>query len=79
MTEGKYPYTTFTFKVSDGKAYSSSAYTMTIKVNPINDPPVITNAQNPTIKPEATIRIGGKIGATVGTWNDDKDNPAPAK
>ncbi|MBN1968421.1 MAG: S8 family serine peptidase [Candidatus Delongbacteria bacterium] len=66
------PYTSFTFRVNDGNYYSNVSYIMTINVNPINDAPV--NTSNSTITPVGTIRIGGKIGATVGEWNDDKDN-----
>ena len=33
------PYTTFTFRVSDGTDESTSAYTMTIDVEAVNDPP----------------------------------------
>ncbi|MCP4757136.1 MAG: hypothetical protein GY866_40245, partial [Proteobacteria bacterium] len=33
-------YSTFNYKVNDGKAYSASEYLMTIDVNPVNDPPV---------------------------------------
>ncbi|MBN2835220.1 MAG: hypothetical protein JXR48_09665 [Candidatus Delongbacteria bacterium] len=61
-------------KVKDPTEYSAP-YEMNITVNPLNDPPVITDDENPTITPQATIRIGGKIGATVGTWNDNADNP----
>ena len=38
------PYTTFTFKVSDGTDESTSAYTMTIDVTPVNDAPTVANA-----------------------------------
>ncbi len=38
------PYATFTFNVKDStSAYSTSAYTMTITVTPVNDPPVAVN------------------------------------
>ena len=33
------PYTTFTFRVSDGTAGSDDAYTMTVDVTPVNDAP----------------------------------------
>ncbi|MBN2833437.1 MAG: FG-GAP repeat protein, partial [Candidatus Delongbacteria bacterium] len=66
------PYTTFTFKVSDGKNYCEDSYTMTINVNPVNDAPENTTVS--TITPVGTIRIGGTIGATVGVWNDNDDN-----
>ncbi len=36
------PYATFDFKVNDGTEYSASAYTMTINVTAVNDPPAIT-------------------------------------
>ena len=35
-----FPLTGFTFKVSDGTAESASTYTMSITVNPVNDPPL---------------------------------------
>ena len=36
-------YTTFTFKVSDGTAYSSSGGTMTINVTAVDDAPTVAN------------------------------------
>ena len=45
------PYTTFTFKVSDGEAESAVAYTMTVNVTAVNDP--ATGA--PTISGTATV------------------------
>ncbi|MBN1968408.1 MAG: hypothetical protein JXR48_09670 [Candidatus Delongbacteria bacterium] len=45
-----------------------------VDINPLNDAPQITGVDNPTITPEATIRIGGTISAATGTWNDDADN-----
>ncbi|MDO9268148.1 MAG: Ig-like domain-containing protein, partial [Methylobacter sp.] len=36
------PYTTLAFKVSDGTDYSAGAYTLTLNVTPVNDPPVNT-------------------------------------
>ncbi len=44
-------YATFRFKVSDGTAFSESAYTIQFNVNPINDPPTavdgtVTTSQN---------------------------------
>ncbi len=36
-------YTTFDFKVHDGTEYSASAYTMTIDVTAVNDPPTAAN------------------------------------
>jgi hypothetical protein len=36
-------YTSFDFKVHDGTEYSSTSYTMTIDVDPVNDPPVAQN------------------------------------
>ncbi len=45
------PYTTFTFQVSDGTVFSSSA-TMTVNVTPVNDPPTTSN--NSATTPEDT-------------------------
>lgn len=39
-------YATFGFKVSDGKDFSSSAYTMTVNVTPVNDAPTAVSLQN---------------------------------
>ena len=44
-------YATFRFKVSDGQAFSESAYTIQFNVNPVNDPPTavdgtVTTSQN---------------------------------
>ncbi|MBN1969305.1 MAG: LamG domain-containing protein [Candidatus Delongbacteria bacterium] len=66
-------YTTFKFKVSDGADYSLADYTITIDVTAVNDPPA--NDDEPTISPYGNIRIGGKVNGTVGTWNDNDDNP----
>ena len=38
-----FPLTSFTFKVSDGTAESASTYTMSVTVNPVNDPPLGAN------------------------------------
>ena len=46
------PYTTFTFRVSDGTAESGDAYTMTIDVTPVNDAP--TGADKTVGTPEDT-------------------------
>ena len=43
-------YTSFDFKVHDGKdGYSWGTYTMTIDVNPVNDPPVVTTNTGITV------------------------------
>src|SRR5439155_1389471 len=34
------PFTTFTFSVSDGAAFSAAPGTLTVNVTPVNDPPV---------------------------------------
>lgn len=44
------PYATFTLKVKDDRGgYSIATYTMTINVLPVNDAPVISNIELPTI------------------------------
>ena len=37
------PYASFTFRVQDGSTSSVSAYTMTVDVTPVNDPPTAAN------------------------------------
>jgi len=49
------PYTTFTFKVNDGTVYSDLAYTMTINVTPVPDPP--TAANNTVATDEDTDKV----------------------
>ena len=61
------PYTTFTFKVSDGEAESAVAYTMTVNVTAVNDP--ATGA--PTISGTATV--GQVLTATTTTDIADVD------
>ncbi len=46
------PYASFTFKVSDGTAESAAAYTMTVAVTAVNDPP--TAADNTVATPKDT-------------------------
>ena len=46
------PYTTFTFRVSDGTVESGDPYTMTIDVTPVNDAP--TGADKTVRTPEDT-------------------------
>ena len=47
-------YTTFTFKVSDGTAYSSSGGTMTINVTAVDDAPTVANeVDNVTVDEDA--------------------------
>ncbi len=65
------PYTSFTFKVSDGAA-DSPAYTMTIDVTPVNDPAV----GQPEIS--GTPRIGETLTGTAGTIVDPDGVPAPS-
>ncbi len=68
------PYATFTFKVKDdGGAYSVAAYTMTINVTPVNDPPTISNIPNQTtIEDQSTSWIPFTV-------NDAETNPAQLK
>ena len=47
------PYTTFTFKVSDGTDESASAYTMTVDVTAVNDAPAVATAI-----PDQTATVG---------------------
>ncbi len=54
-------YATFTFKVTDGSVYSSSAYTETINVTAVNDAPVLTAGGTNTY----TEAGGGGQGAAV--------------
>ena len=46
------PYASFTFRVSDGLNSSASTYTMTVRVNAVNDPP--TAADNTIATPKDT-------------------------
>ncbi|WP_165791730.1 tandem-95 repeat protein [Thalassospira marina] len=66
-------YDSFGFKVSDGNAYSSSAYTMTVDVTAVNDAP--TAANNTVTTNEDTAKV-----FTAGEFNfADVDNDPLAK
>ncbi|MBN1968409.1 MAG: hypothetical protein JXR48_09675 [Candidatus Delongbacteria bacterium] len=58
--------------VDSHNAESTPALTLKVNVEAINDPP--ENDTKPSITPEQTIRIGGKITGSVGTWNDTADS-----
>ncbi len=63
------PYATFTFRVSDGVAFSSAVATMTVNVTAGNDPPNNTTA--PSIS--GTPRLNETLTAAMGVWNDNTD------
>jgi hypothetical protein len=48
------PYATIGFKVSDGIAYSTDSYTLTVDVTPVNDPPSLTGDLAASISQGAT-------------------------
>ena len=58
------PYTTFTFRVSDGKDESAAASTMTINVTAVNDPP----SGKPTIS--GTAAVGQDLSASTSGISD---------
>jgi VCBS repeat-containing protein len=61
------PYATFGFKVHDGTAYSVSAYTMTIIVTPVNDPPTLNAISDPApIDEDAGLQTVNLSGITAG-------------
>ena len=64
------PYTTFTFKVSDGTDESASSYTITIDVTAVND----AATGQPTIS--GTARVGQTLSAAKGTVADVDGMPA---
>jgi hypothetical protein len=47
-------YASFDFSVHDGTEYSSSSYTMTIDVDPVNDPPVAQNQSRSVVQGTST-------------------------
>ena len=64
------PYTTFTFKVSDGTDESASSYTITIDVTAVND----AATGQPAIS--GTTRVGQTLSAAKGTVADVDGMPA---
>ncbi len=56
------PYTTFTFQVSDGIVFSSSA-TMTVNVTPVNDPPVADD-ESFTVAEDGSVIVDVLLGDT---------------
>jgi hypothetical protein len=61
LGENGSPYTTFTFDVNDGTTYSSSVYTITVDVLPVNQEPVFTAGANQSIAEDSPAQ-------TVNTW-----------
>ena len=60
---------TLDISLSDSGGASSGLYTVTITVEPVNDPPVNTSV--PLIT--GIARIGEILRASSGSWNDDAD------
>lgn len=62
------PYTTFSFKVSDGTNHSDSAHTLTINVTPVNDAPNFTKGADQSILEDAGPQTvnGWATGITAG-------------
>ncbi len=60
-------YATFDFRVNDGTDFSASPYTMTIDVNPVNDPPTIDPVTDPApIYEDASQQTMNLTGITAG-------------
>ena len=64
-------YTSFAFQVSDGTAYSSSSYTMTVNVTAVNDAPTATN-DNGSVNEDATLTVST---ASSGVTQDNDTDP----
>ena len=64
-------YATFGFKVNDGIADSTDAYTMTVDVTAVNDPPTVANAI-----PDQTATVGAAFSFqfAANTFDDVDDN-----
>jgi hypothetical protein len=63
---------TFTYTVNDGTPGSEETATVSVTVNPLNDPPVNTTAPLAT----GTAAVGEVLTVAPGVWNDAKDgNP----
>lgn len=62
-------YTSFDFKVHDGTEYSSAWYTMTIDVDPVNDPPVAQNQAR-------SVQVGGSTAPFALAISDPDDTLA---
>jgi VCBS repeat-containing protein len=66
-------YTSFAFQVSDGTAYSSSSYTMTVNVTAVNDAPTATN-DNGSVNEDSTLTVSTASSGV--TQNNDTDPDA---
>ena len=64
-------YTSFGFQVSDGTAYSSSSYTMTVNVTAVNDAPSATN-DTASVNEDATTTVSS---ASSGVIDDNDTDP----
>jgi VCBS repeat-containing protein len=64
-------YTSFAFQVSDGTAYSSSSYTMTVNVTAVNDAPTATN-DNGSVNEDSTLTVST---ASSGVTQDNDTDP----
>jgi VCBS repeat-containing protein len=64
-------YTSFEFQVSDGTAYSSSSYTMTVNVTAVNDAPSATN-DTVSVNEDATTTVSS---ASSGVIDDNDTDP----
>ncbi|MEI6651269.1 MAG: Ig-like domain-containing protein [Chlorobiaceae bacterium] len=68
------PYTTIGFKVSDGAAYSFDAYSLTVKVTPVNDLPT---SSNDTVTTEENQSIILSV-TDFGNYADEERSPLAA-
>jgi VCBS repeat-containing protein len=64
-------YTSFAFQVSDGTAYSSSSYTMTVNVTAVNDAPSAAN-DTVSVNEDATTTVSS---ASSGVIDDNDTDP----
>ena len=64
-------YTSFGFQVSDGTAYSSSSYTMTVNVTAVNDAPSAAN-DTVSVNEDATTTVSS---ASSGVIDDNDTDP----
>jgi hypothetical protein len=81
------PYTTFQFKVNDGTADSASAYTMTVDVTPVNDPPTANPIVETRTKLDAQFSVNlvtdanatdiddGDVLVAINDGDDSDDEP----
>ena len=66
-------YTSFGFQVSDGTAYSSSSYTMTVNVTAVNDAPTANN-DTASVNEDATTTVSSASSGVIDNNDTDPDS-----